>query len=107
MSVNTSHRCVKLMFMTRSNIKRSNKFIDTFVKYPISLVFYVLLFSIFNVSRVTFITGHLQKKNDHRKLSKAPNMSLTETCDQVFLPEGGATTSQNSPYISVWPLDHL
>ena len=32
-------------------------------------------------------------------------MSLTENSNQVFLP-GGATNSQNSPYISVWPLDH-
>ena len=33
-------------------------------------------------------------------------MSLTENSNQVFLP-GGATNSQNSPYISVWPLDHI
>ena len=33
-------------------------------------------------------------------------MSLTENSDQVFLP-GGATNSQNSPYISVWPLDQF
>ena len=33
-------------------------------------------------------------------------MSLTENSNQVFLP-GGATNSQNSPYISVWPLDHM
>ena len=32
-------------------------------------------------------------------------MSLTENRNQGFLP-GGATNSQNSPYISVWPLDH-
>ena len=32
-------------------------------------------------------------------------MSPTENSNQVFLP-GGATNSQNSPYISVWPLDH-
>ena len=31
-------------------------------------------------------------------------MSLTENSNQVFLP-GGATNSQNSPYISDWPLD--
>ena len=31
-------------------------------------------------------------------------MSLTENSNQVFLP-GDATNSQNSPYISVWPLD--
>ena len=36
-------------------------------------------------------------------------MSLTENSNQVFLPGGGgggATNSQNSLYISVWPLDH-
>ena len=33
-------------------------------------------------------------------------MSLTENSNQVFLP-GGATNSQNSPYISVWPLDQF
>ena len=33
-------------------------------------------------------------------------MSPTENSNQVFLP-GGATNSQNSPYISVWPLDHI
>ena len=33
-------------------------------------------------------------------------MSLTENSNQVFLP-GGATNSQNSPYISVWPLDQV
>ena len=33
-------------------------------------------------------------------------MSLTKNSNQVFLP-GGATNSQNSPYISVWPLDHI
>ena len=31
-------------------------------------------------------------------------MSLTENSNQVFLP-GGATNSQHSPLISVWPLD--
>ena len=30
-------------------------------------------------------------------------MSLTKNSNQLFLP-GGATNSQNSPYISVWPL---
>ena len=30
-------------------------------------------------------------------------MSLTENSNQVFLP-GGAANSQNSPYISDWPL---
>ena len=33
-------------------------------------------------------------------------MSLTENSNQVFLP-GGATNSQNSPYMSVWPLDQM
>ena len=33
-------------------------------------------------------------------------MFLTENSNQVFLP-GGATNSQNSPYISVWPLDQI
>ena len=31
-------------------------------------------------------------------------MSLSENGNQVILP-GGATNSQDSPYISVWPLD--
>ena len=31
-------------------------------------------------------------------------MSLAEKSNQVFLP-GGATNSQNSPYISILPLD--
>ena len=47
MSGKTSHRCLQLMFMTRSNIETSNKFIDTIIKYIISLVFCVLLFSMF------------------------------------------------------------
>ena len=35
-------------------------------------------------------------------------MSLTENSNQLFLPGagGGATNSQNSPYISVWPLHY-
>ena len=57
---------------------------------------------------ITLITGHLQKIY-HRKLSKiwvskAPDMSLAENSNQLFLP-GGETNSQNSPYISVWTLD--
>ena len=32
-------------------------------------------------------------------------MSLAENSNQLFLP-GGATNSQNSPYISVWPLHY-
>ena len=32
-------------------------------------------------------------------------MSPTENSNQLFLP-GGATNSQNSPYISVWPLHY-
>ena len=36
-------------------------------------------------------------------------MSLTENSNQLFLPGGGggATNSQNSPYISVWPLHYI
>ena len=33
-------------------------------------------------------------------------MSLTENSNQVFLP-GDANNSQNSPYISIWPLDQF
>ena len=29
------HRCLQLVFMSRSNIESSNKFIDTIDKYPI------------------------------------------------------------------------
>ena len=46
-SCNTSHRCLQLMFMTMLKILTSNKFIDTIIKYIISLVFCVLLFSMF------------------------------------------------------------
>ena len=65
--------------------------------------------AIFNVCGVTLITGHLQKI-DNRKLSKtwvskAPDIARTENSNQHFLP-GGATNSQNSPYISVWPLHY-
>ena len=45
LSKNISHRCLQLMFTTRSNIISSNNFIDTFVKYFISLVFCLLPFS--------------------------------------------------------------
>ena len=47
MSGKTSQRYLQLMFMTRSNIWTSNKFIDTIIKYIISLVFCVMLFSMF------------------------------------------------------------
>ena len=47
MSGKTSQRCLQLMFITRSNIYTSNKFIDTLIKYIISLVFCVMLFSMF------------------------------------------------------------
>ena len=47
MSGKTSQIYLQLMFMTRSNIKTSNKFIDTMTKYIISLVFCRLLFSMF------------------------------------------------------------
>ena len=82
--------------MTMLNILISNKFIDTNIKYIISLVF--LCTAIFNVCGVTVITGHLQKI-DHRKLSKtgvseAPDMSLTENSNQLFLP-GGCNRTQN------------
>ena len=46
-SCDTYNRCLQLMFMTMFNILTSNKSIDTFKKYIISLVFCVLLFSIF------------------------------------------------------------
>ena len=42
-----------------------------------------------------------RKKMTTENFLRPQDMSLTETCDHVFLPEGGATTSQNSPYISV------
>ena len=63
----------------------------------------------FNVRTVTLTTGHLLKI-DHRKLVKhgflkPQDRSLTENSTQVFLP-GSATNSQNSPFISVWSLDH-
>ena len=38
-SCNTSHRCLQFMFMTMFNILTSNNFIDTIIKYIISLVF--------------------------------------------------------------------
>ena len=49
--------------------------------------------AIFNVSRVTLITGHLQK-NDRRKHSKhgfriPQDMSQTENSNQVSLPVAG------------------
>ena len=47
MSGKTSQRCLQLMFITRSNIYTSNKVIDTIIKYIISLVFCVMLFSMF------------------------------------------------------------
>ena len=47
MSGKTSQRYLQSMFMTRSNIQTSNKFIDTMIKYINCLVFCVLLFSMF------------------------------------------------------------
>ena len=46
-SCHTSHRCLRLMFMTMLNILTSNKFIDTIIKYIISLVICVPIFSMF------------------------------------------------------------
>ena len=70
----------------------------------------ILCTVIYNVSTVTLGTGHLQKF-DHRKLVKhaflrPQDMSLTENSNQVF-SSWDATNSQNSPYISVWPLDQF
>ena len=45
LSKNISHICLQLMIMTRINIQSSNNFIDTFVKYFISLIFCILPFS--------------------------------------------------------------
>ena len=71
---------------------------------------YIINLAIFNVCGVTLVTCHLQKI-DHINLVKhgflrPQDISLTENSKQLFLP-GGATNSQNSPYISVWPLDQL
>ena len=68
--------------------------IETFCK--ISYWPCILCAAISNVSRVTLITGQLQKI-DLRKLSKtcvskAPDMSLTKNSNQGFLP-WGATNS--------------
>ena len=96
MSGKTPQRCLQSMFMTRSNILTSNKFIDTIIKYI--YLSCVLCTAIFNVYGVTVITGHLQKP-DHRKLVKhgflrPPDMSLTENSNQLFLP-GGCNRTQN------------
>ena len=55
---------MQLMFMTSQNMFSSNNFIYTFEN-----IILVLYFVSFNCSRVTLITGHLQK-NDQRKHSK-------------------------------------
>ena len=55
------------MSMTMLYILTPNKFIDTIIKYIISLVFGVLIFSM--LLGLTVITGHLPKA-DHRKLGK-------------------------------------
>ena len=40
------------------------------------------------------------EKMSKTRVSKAPDMSLSENSNQVFLP-GGATDLHNSPYITV------
>ena len=67
--------------------------IISFILLKISYYSCNLCTAIFNVSRVTLFTGHLQK-NDQRKHSKhgfriPQDMSQTENSNQVSLPVAG------------------
>ena len=87
---------MQLMFMTSSNMLSSNNFIYTFENI-ISVLYCTLYTAIFNVSRITLITGHLQKlakENLVKHGFRIPqDMSQADNSNKVSLPVAGEHSS--------------